>query len=49
MPELFTIYDYMRRHAALLGDRILQEYPALVQGGVKADHRGGVKIDQRSW
>ncbi|MGO9572979.1 MAG: hypothetical protein ACLPTQ_01465 [Terriglobales bacterium] len=21
----------------------------LVKGGVKADHRGGVKIDQRSW
>ena len=31
MPELSTIYDYMRRHAALLGDRILQEYPALHQ------------------
>jgi hypothetical protein len=29
MPELSTIYDYMRRHAALLGERILQEYPAL--------------------
>ena len=29
MPELSTIYDYMRRHAALLGDRILREYPAL--------------------
>ena len=26
-----TIYDYMRRHAALLGDRIRQEYPALHQ------------------
>jgi superfamily II DNA or RNA helicase len=31
MPELSTIYDYMRRHAALLGERILQEYPALHQ------------------
>jgi hypothetical protein len=31
MPELCTIYDYMRAHAALLGDRILQEYPALHQ------------------
>ena len=31
MSELSTIYDYMRRHAALLGDRILQEYPALHQ------------------
>jgi superfamily II DNA or RNA helicase len=31
MPELSTIYDYMRRHAALLGDRILQKYPALHQ------------------
>ena len=31
MPELSTIYDYMRRHAALLGDRILQQYPALHQ------------------
>ena len=29
MPELCTIYDYMRAHAALLGERILQEYPAL--------------------
>ena len=29
MPELSTIYDYMRAHARLLGDRILQEYPAL--------------------
>jgi len=31
MPELCTIYDYMRAHAALLGQRILQEYPALHQ------------------
>jgi hypothetical protein len=31
MPELATIYDYMRAHAALLGERILQEYPALHQ------------------
>ena len=31
MPELVTIYDYMRSHAALLGNRILQEYPALHQ------------------
>ena len=31
MSELRTIYDYMRAHAALLGDRILQEYPALHQ------------------
>jgi len=31
MPELCTIYDYMRTHAALLGERILQEYPALHQ------------------
>jgi superfamily II DNA or RNA helicase len=31
MPELSTIYDYMRTHASLLGDRILQEYPALQQ------------------
>ncbi len=31
MPELSTIYDYMRTHAALLGERILQEYPALHQ------------------
>ena len=29
MPELATIYDYMRAHATLLGERILQEYPAL--------------------
>ena len=31
MPELSTIYDYMRCHAALLGERILEEYPALHQ------------------
>ena len=31
MPELSTIYDYMRSHAVILGDRILQEYPALHQ------------------
>src|SRR5258708_3392587 len=31
MPELSTIYDYMRAHANLLGARILQEYPALHQ------------------
>jgi hypothetical protein len=31
MPEPCTIYDYMRAHAALLGQRILQEYPALHQ------------------
>src|SRR5882757_5176332 len=31
MPELVTIYDYMRTHATLLGERILREYPALHQ------------------
>ena len=31
MLELSTIYDYMRSHAVLLGNRILQEYPALHQ------------------
>jgi hypothetical protein len=31
MPELSTIYDYMRANASLLGERILQEYPALHQ------------------
>jgi superfamily II DNA or RNA helicase len=31
MPELSTIYDYMRANAALLGARILEEYPALHQ------------------
>jgi hypothetical protein len=31
MPELSTIYDYMRAKASLLGARILQEYPALHQ------------------
>jgi superfamily II DNA or RNA helicase len=31
MPELSTIYDYMRAHAAHLGERILREYPALHQ------------------
>ena len=29
VQELSTIYDYMRSHAAILGERILQEYPAL--------------------
>jgi hypothetical protein len=28
MDELSTIYDYMRSYAPLLGERILQEYPA---------------------
>ena len=27
MPELSTIYDYMRANAALLGARILEEFP----------------------
>ena len=31
MDELSTIYDYMRSYAPLLGERILQEYPALQQ------------------
>jgi superfamily II DNA or RNA helicase len=31
MPVLSTIYDYMRANAALLGARILDEYPALHQ------------------
>src|SRR6266496_5856042 len=31
MPELSTIYDYMRANAALLGARILEEFPALDQ------------------
>jgi hypothetical protein len=31
MPELSTINDYMRAQASLLGERILQEYPALHQ------------------
>src|SRR6266481_2230918 len=31
MSELSTIYDYMRVHAGLLGERILQEFPALHQ------------------
>ncbi len=31
MPGLSTIYDYMRAHAAVLGERILREYPALHQ------------------
>jgi hypothetical protein len=31
MPELSTIYDYIRANAALLGARILEEFPALHQ------------------
>jgi len=40
MPELCTIYDYMRNHAALLGERILQEYPALHQFDATATRSG---------
>jgi superfamily II DNA or RNA helicase len=29
MPELATIYEYMRAHSNLLGERILEKYPAL--------------------
>ena len=29
MPELATIYDYMRKYSTLLGERILAKYPAL--------------------
>jgi superfamily II DNA or RNA helicase len=31
MPELSTIYDYIRAHAGLLGERIFEEFPALQQ------------------
>jgi hypothetical protein len=31
MPELSTIYDYMRANAGLLGARILEQFPALHQ------------------
>jgi hypothetical protein len=31
MPELSTIYDYMRAYVNLLGERILQQFPALHQ------------------
>ncbi len=31
MPELTTIYDYMRSYALLLGERILDQFPALQQ------------------
>src|SRR5579864_3618700 len=31
MPELSTIYDYMRAYAHLLGTRILEQFPALHQ------------------
>ena len=31
MPELATIYEYMRTYAVHLGERILREYPALHQ------------------
>lgn len=31
MPQLSTIYDYMRAHAVELGERILSTYPALHQ------------------
>jgi superfamily II DNA or RNA helicase len=29
MPELSNIFDYMRAHATLLGERIIQQFPAL--------------------
>jgi superfamily II DNA or RNA helicase len=41
MPELTTIYDYMRAHATLLGERILQRYPALHQVGDPVSARLG--------
>ena len=28
MPELATIYDYMRAHATMLGERILRGIPS---------------------
>jgi len=31
MPELSNIFDYMRAHATLLGERIMQQFPALHQ------------------
>jgi hypothetical protein len=31
MPELSTIYDYMRAYAHLLGTRILEQFPALLK------------------
>lgn len=31
MPELSNIFDYMRAHAALLGARIIRQFPALHQ------------------
>jgi len=31
MPELSNIFDYMRAHATLLGERIIQQFPALHQ------------------
>jgi Type III restriction enzyme, res subunit len=33
MSELSTIYDYMRSYSSLLGERILQQFPALHQVG----------------
>ena len=33
MPELSTIYDYMRSYSSHLGKRILQQFPALHQVG----------------
>src|SRR5579864_4774408 len=39
MIELSTIYDYLRSHASVLGERILEEYPAL--------HRFGDPISPR--
>jgi hypothetical protein len=31
MPELENLYDYMRAWSTALGERILQDYPALLQ------------------
>src|SRR5580698_546856 len=42
MPELLTIYNYMRANASLLGARILQEYPALHQ----FDDQASPRIDE---
>ena len=41
MPELSTIYDYMRANASLFGTRILEQFPALhqIRGSSFTPHR----------
>ena len=55
LPESFDTYqivengDIVLRLLDLQNDHESLRVGLVVKGGVKADHRGGVKIDQRNW